>query len=258
MNDWTFDPEHETLHIIQWIKDWFAENGPDADAIIGISGGKDSTVCAALLAEALGPERVIGVMMPNVTQPDIQDAQKAIDVTGIRNMTVNIGPIVSSAYAAVIDACSQAMDVFDVYLTENAMINVPPRIRMTILYAIAQGLPFGGRVCNTCNLSEDYVGYSTKYGDAAGDFSPLANYTVSEVLKIGKALELPDDLVFKTPSDGLCGKTDEDRFGFTYETLDRYIRTRTCDDTHVKEKINRMHERNMHKLKPMPACPRTG
>lgn len=137
-------------------------------------------------------------------------------------------------------------------MSNQTRVNLPARIRMTTLYAIAQSLPNGGRVANTCNLSEDYVGYSTKYGDAAGDFSPLSGLLVSEVKQIGYELPIPRDLVDKTPSDGLCGKTDEDNLGFTYAQLDAHIETGTCGVSEIDSKIETMHEHNLHKLRLMP------
>mgnify|MGYP000372482338 FL=1 len=130
---------------------------------------------------------------------------------------------------------------------------MPARIRMTTLYAVGQMLPQGGRVANTCNLSEDWVGYSTKYGDAAGDFSPLSHLLVHEVRQIGHALGLPGSLVDKTPSDGLSGSTDEERLGFTYAVLDRYVLTGECPDEAVRARIDRLHALNLHKLRLMPS-----
>ena len=135
-------------------------------------------------------------------------------------------------------------------LTAQSLTNLPPRIRMSTLYAVSQSC--NGRVVNTCNLSEDWVGYSTRYGDAAGDFSPMCKLTVDEVKKIGRELGLPDVLVDKVPIDGLCGKTDEDNLGFTYAELDRYIRTGEIDDLSKKERIDTLHERNLFKLQLMP------
>jgi NAD+ synthase len=129
-------------------------------------------------------------------------------------------------------------------------INMAPRLRMTAVYAVSQSN--NGRVVNTCNLSEDWVGYSTRWGDAAGDFSPLGGLTVQEVLAVGEVLGLPADLVHKTPSDGLCGKTDEDNLGFTYAVLDKYIRTGVCEDPATKALIDRKHAMNLFKLKPIP------
>ncbi len=252
-----FDAKKEIAHITAWIRDWFAENGPAASAVIGLSGGKDSTIVAKLLTEALGCERVVGVLMPNGTQSDIGDAVEAAEIVGIRTRIVNIGGVAEALFHAV-ETAGTATKPEESALTDDARINLPPRLRMTVLYAVAQSLPNGGRVVNTCNRSEDYIGYSTKYGDAAGDFSPCASYLVTEMLKIGDALGLPESLVHKTPSDGLCGKTDEDRIGFSYAVLDHYILTGICEDPAVREKIDRMHRANLHKLKLLPTCQRIG
>lgn len=235
-----FNAKEEITNITNWIKEWFDENGPKASAVIGISGGKDSTIIANLLVKALGKDRVVGVMMPNGVQADISDSQKVIDALGIKSYTVNI----EDAYNGLIRQLDNP--------TSDTKINIGPRLRMTTLYAIAQSLPNGGRVCNTCNASEDYVGYSTKYGDAAGDFSPCSDYLVTEMLQIGDELGLPYDLVHKTPSDGLCGKTDEDNLGFTYAELDNYIQTGEIDSIEKKNLIDRKHKMNLHKLRLMP------
>jgi NAD+ synthase len=134
--------------------------------------------------------------------------------------------------------------------SKQTRINMAPRLRMTTLYAISQSN--NGRVVNTCNLSEDWVGYSTRYGDAAGDFSPLGGLTVQEVVAIGKVLGLPIELVEKAPSDGLTGLTDEDNLGFTYAVLDKYIRTGVCEDEATKALIDHKHVTNLFKLKPIP------
>lgn len=235
-----FDANKEINNIINWIKNWFENNGPTASAVIGISGGKDSTIIAKLLVEAIGKDRVVGVMMPNGFQTDIADSQKVVDLLGIKSYTANI----AEAYVGILSQLENP--------SNDTKINIAPRLRMTTLYAIAQSLPNGGRVCNTCNASEDYVGYSTKYGDSAGDFSPCSDYLVTEMLQIGDALGLPFDLIHKTPSDGLCGKTDEDNLGFTYAELDRYIMTNEIDDTHKKDLIDYKHNMNLHKQSLMP------
>jgi NAD+ synthase len=211
--------------------------------VLGISGGKDSSVCAALCVEALGRDRVIGVTMPNGVQPDIADSIKLINHLGIKRYDVNIGTAFQALMAEVEAKLGHEA-------SSQTRINMAPRLRMTALYAISQSN--NGRVVNTCNLSEDWVGYSTRYGDAAGDFSPLGGLTVQEVVAIGKVLGLPVDLVEKTPSDGLCGKTDEDNLGFTYAVLDKYIRTGVCEDADTKTLIDRKHVMNLFKLKPIP------
>ena len=242
-----FDAKKKLDELIVEIRDWFQKNGPQAAAVLGISGGKDSTVAAAILARALGPNRVVGVMMPNGIQPDINDSRKVIESLGIRALEVNIG----TSYNEMINALAYN----SVTATDDAKVNLQPRLRMTALYLVAQTLPEGGRVINTCNRSEDYVGYATKFGDCAGDFSVLGNLLVSEILALGdKMPEIPTELVHKAPSDGLWGDTDEDRFGFTYAQLEDYIMTGTSGNPDVDAKIEKMHRTSRHKYEPMYFC----
>ncbi len=226
---------------VEWIRKFFEENGKDCNAIVGISGGKDSSVTAALCVEALGKERVIGVLMPCGEQHDIDCAQALVKHLGIKNYTVNI----KAAVDGVLEALPKELE-----LTKQTRTNLPARIRMSTLYAICQSE--NGRVANTCNLSEDWVGYSTRYGDAAGDFSPLSKLTVAEIKAIGFELGLPEFLIEKTPIDGLTGKSDEENLGFTYEMLDKYIRTGVCEDEEIKAKIDRLNRINKFKLELMP------
>ncbi len=225
---------------VRWIRDFFEENGKDCNAVVGISGGKDSSVVAALCVAALGKDRVIGVLMPCGEQKDIDMAHLLVDTLGIKSFTVNIKDAVEGLTGSI---------PFE--LSEQSRVNLQPRIRMAALYAVSQSN--NGRVANTCNLSEDWVGYATRYGDAAGDFSPLSHLTVAEVKEIGRILGLPRELVDKVPSDGLCGKTDEENLGFTYAELDRYIRTGEIDNPDKKELIDKKHKANLFKLKLMPA-----
>lgn len=227
--------------IVAWIQNFFEENGPGCNAVLGISGGKDSSIVAALLVEALGKERVIGVLMPNGEQQDIDVARKVVNHLGIKSFEINIKD-------AVCGVLNQLEGKFEI--TSQTRQNLPPRIRMATVYSVAQSM--NGRVANTCNLSEDWVGYSTRYGDSVGDFSPISDLTVTEVKEIGRILGLPEDIVDKVPSDGLCGKSDEDNLGFTYATLDKYIRTGVCEDPEIKEKIDRKHKMNLFKLQLMP------
>lgn len=224
---------------VAWIRQFFAENGPDCNAVLGISGGKDSSIVAALCVEALGKDRVIGVLMPNGEQADINMSYKLVNHLGIKHFVVNIHAAVEGIKGAI-----------PMELSEQARINLPPRIRMSTLYAVSQCC--NGRVANTCNLSEDWVGYSTRYGDSVGDFSPLSRLTVQEVKEIGRLLDLPAELIDKVPADGLCGKTDEDNLGFTYAELDRYIRTGEIEDQAKKARIDTLHKKNLFKLKLMP------
>ena len=235
-----FNAEQVTKDCVKWIQDFFEENGKGANAIVGISGGKDSSVVAALCVEALGKDRVIGVLMPCGKQHDIDMAQLLVNHLGIRNYEINIK-----------DAVDGLKSALPFEISEQTTINIPPRVRMATLYAVAQS--HNGRVANTCNLSEDWVGYATRYGDGAGDFSPLSQLTVTEVKAIGRVLGLPDVLVDKTPIDGLCGKTDEENLGFTYATLDRYIRDGVIDDEKIRESIDTRHKNNLFKLQLMPS-----
>ena len=236
-----FNAEKVKNQCVEWIRDFFKNNGPDCNAVVGISGGKDSSVVAALCVEALGKDRVIGVLMPCGEQHDIDMAYMLVNHLGIKHYVVNIKEAVEGLKNAIPD---------NLELSNQANVNLPPRIRMSTLYAVSQSV--NGRVANTCNLSEDWVGYSTRYGDAAGDFSPLMHLTVQELKEIGRVLGLPDVLVDKVPIDGLCGKTDEDNLGFTYAELDRYIRTGVIDDADKKKRIDTLHESNLFKLQMMP------
>lgn len=237
-----FDAEKVKNDCVNWIRDFFEKNGKGCNAVVGISGGKDSSVAAALCVEALGKDRVIGVLMPQGEQHDIDKAYMLVNHLGIKHYEVNIK-----------DAVDGILKSFpkDLEVTPQTIQNIPPRIRMSTLYAISQSV--NGRVCNTCNLSEDWVGYSTRYGDSVGDFSPMSYLTVTEVKKIGHLLGLPEELVEKVPIDGLCGKTDEENLGFSYAELDVYIRTGEIEDTDKKDNIDRRHKANLFKLELMPS-----
>lgn len=237
-----FDALKVKNECVEWIKTFFEENGKGCNAVVGISGGKDSSIVAGLCVEALGKDRVIGVLMPCGKQHDIDCAYQLVNHLGIKHYEINIEDAVNGVM-------NQLKDKLEI--SNQTKVNLSPRIRMSTLYAVSQSL--NGRVANTCNLSEDWVGYSTRYGDAAGDFSPLANITVTEAKQIGKLIGLPENLVDKVPIDGLCGKTDEDNLGFTYAELDIYIRTGKIDNEETKKRIDTLHERNLFKLQLMPA-----
>lgn len=238
-----FDAKTVKNEVVQWIKDLFEEKFPDKNCCIALSGGKDSSVVAALCVAALGKDRVKTIMLPQHEQSDIDCSILCANHLGIDYKIINIGETV--------DSIISEMERSGVTITNQARVNVPARVRMTELYFYAQcnnGIPS----CN-CNLSEDFVGYATFGGDGFGSFAPLSQLTVSEVKAIGRELGLPSELVDKTPTDGLCGKTDEDNLGFTYDTLDKYIRTGEIDDENVKAKIDSMHEKNLFKLQLMPS-----
>lgn len=237
-----FNAETATREAVVWIRDFFEKNGKGCNAVLGISGGKDSSVVAALCVAALGKDRVIGVLMPKGEQADISASRLLVNHLGIKSYEINI--------LKAVEGIEAELSVQDFEYSTVARTNLPPRIRMSTVYAVSQCV--NGRVANTCNLSEDWVGYSTRYGDSVGDFSPLSRFTVQEVKAIGRYLKLPDELVDKVPIDGLCGKTDEDNLGFTYAVLDKYIREGICEDPAVKERIDAMHMRNQFKLQLMP------
>ena len=241
----TFDAKRVKTAIIEWIRNWFDKNGQGCNAVIGISGGKDSSIVAALCVQALGRERVIGVLMPQGIQSDINCSKDLVEHLGIKSFTVNIGPLVDASMNEIRKGIGMSVPI-----SEQTIINIPPRVRMTVLYAVSQSN--NGRVSNNCNLSEDWVGYVTRFGDSVGDFSPLSDITVTEVKLLGKELGLPQHLIEKPPADGLCAKTDEDNLGFSYEVLDRYIRTGEIEDKKLKERIDIIHERNLFKLELMP------
>ena len=236
----------ESEKVIEWIIQYFKDNGKDCNAIIGISGGCDSSVTAALLVKALGKDRVIGVLMPNGDQYDIDCSYQLVKFLDIKYYVINI----NKPYLELTNEIDTKLKIdsksYDIYRT-----NTPSRLRMATLYGIS-GL-FNGRVANTCNLSEDYVGYSTKFGDSAGDFSPISNFTKTEVRELGEELGLPKNLIYKVPEDGMSFKSDEEKLGFTYEVLDKYIRTGEIDDLKIKEKIDKMHLANLHKIQLMPS-----
>ena len=235
-----FNAEKAKDQCVEWIKNFFEENGKGCNAIVGISGGKDSSVVAALCVEALGKDRVIGVLMPCGEQADIDMARKLVNHLDIKSYEVNIEDAVNGLLGQ--------LKGFEV--SKQSRINLPPRIRMATLYAVGQSM--NGRVANTCNLSEDWVGYSTRYGDSVGDFSPLSRLTVTEVKAIGRELNLPIDLVDKVPIDGLSGLSDEENLGFSYAMLDKYIREGICEDEAKKALIDDKHKKNLFKLELMP------
>ena len=238
---YSFDAKDAVKKCCDWVKQWFEENGKDCNAVLGISGGKDSSVCAAVCVKALGKDRVIGVLMPQGEQFDIDYSKDLCEFLDIKNYTVNIKDAVDGVYNAI-------GDKFEV--SNQTKFNLPARIRMATVYAVAQS--HNGRVANTCNYSEDWVGYSTRYGDSVGDFSPLSDFTVEEVKAMGRELGLPEKFIEKVPIDGLCGKSDEDNLGFSYQMLDDYIRRGIEPPKDIKEKIDRMHKNSLFKLEFMP------
>ena len=245
-----FDAKIVRDEIIQWIRGYFDKNGGDCRAVVGISGGKDSSITAALCAHALGNDRVYGVLMPQGEQWDMDVSRALVDFLGINHRIINIKKGVETLFDVIGES--------GLTINRVARVNTPARLRMTVLYAVSAIV--NGRVANTCNLSEDWIGYSTKFGDSAGDFSPLSRLTVTEVKAVGRELGLPSQFIDKVPEDGLSGLSDEENIGFSYDVLDRYIREGICEDNAIKEKIDRLHKAGLHKLQLMPyyggpSCP---
>lgn len=244
---YNFNAKETTEKLINWIKEWFDTNGKDCNAVIGLSGGKDSTIVAALCVKAIGANRVIGVAMPDGKQ-GINDADKIAEYLGIKFLVAPITEITTSMKRMF--AMKNTEGVWDFTMSLQTEQNIPPRARMIMLRAIAQSN--NGRVSNNCNLSEDYLGYFTIAGDGDGDFAPLANLTVTEIKKIGDYLGLPKEWVHKTPNDGLPNSSsDEAKFGFSYDTLDKYIRNVESPSFEVKERIDKWHNSILYKLQPI-------
>ena len=239
-----FDARKVKENLVEWIQDFFELNGKDCTAVVAISGGKDSSVVAALCVEALGKERVFGVLLPNGEQADIDASKLLVSHLGIDSAIINI----KDSFEGMLHEVEKKLPGT---VSKQTVTNLPARLRMAATYAVAQSM--NGRVANTCNLSEDWVGYATRYGDAAGDFSPLSRLTVQEVKAVGLELGLPEKLVHKTPIDGLSGLTDEENLGFSYAVLDNYIRTGVCKDKEVKAKIDQKRRMNKFKLELMPS-----
>jgi NAD+ synthase len=241
VKNYEFNAKAVADKLVLWLRNYFDNNGNPLNAVIGISGGKDSTVVAAALVKAIGPCRVYGILMPNGTQSDIADSYAVCEHLGLTPYVCNI----AAAYNRIVKS---AGDHFSP--SNQANINLAPMMRMSMLKFISQCV--NGRFTCNGNKSELFLGWYTLGGDDQGNVRPLANLTVTEVIEVGKALGIPDWMVDKKPSDGLCGQTDEDKFGFSYKVLDHYIRTGECEDPEIKAKIDAMHNRNAFKLQPMP------
>ena len=244
-----FDAVKVKDQLVQWIRNWFKENGDGCNAVIGLSGGCDSTVVAGLCKEALGSDRVISIALPDEGQ-DEHSANEIANFLGINYKVINIGKTTKS----VIDSIKDNM-----VLSNQTIQNIPPRIRMTTLYAISQSN--NGRVIGTDNASESYLGYSTQWGDNVADCMPILNLTKTEVIEVGLALGIPEKWVKKLPSDDLpLSQDDQSKFGFTYAELDDYIRNGIIPTGHCHnneneclkiEKIKHMHKVNQFKMKPI-------
>lgn len=235
-----FDAVKVKNELIEWLRGYFNNNGNPINAVVGCSGGKDSTVVLAALVEAIGVERVYAILMPNGEQVDIEDSYKVCNYLGLTPHICNI----KAGYDGILGAVANEFEP-----SEQAMINLAPVLRMATLKAISQSV--NGRFTCNGNLSETYLGWFTLDGDDRGSVKPLANLTATEVIAVGKELGLPDWMIKKTPSDGICGQTDEAKFGFTYEVLDKYIRTGEIEDMEIKAKIDAKHEQNLFKLQPI-------
>ena len=247
------DAKQLTEQVINWTRNYLNSFGGETKAIIGISGGIDSSTAAALCVAAVGKERVIGILMPNGVQHDIDKSKKLVEFLQIRSYVLNISDI-QNDYTKVL---TEAFDFDSVVKNKVYYSNNPARVRMAMLYAVS-AIIGNCRVCNTCNKSETYVGYDTRWGDQCGDFSPIGNIVKTDVKEIAKVLGLPQDLVEKPPEDGMLLKadgtymTDEENFGFTYDVLDHYLKTGEIADIKTKDRIEALHSKSLFKVQPIP------
>lgn len=235
--------------LILWIRKIMKGIG-GTKVILGVSGGKDSSIAAAICKEALGGNNVIGVIMPDGVQQDISFAFGICEELNIQCVNMPIGSI-TSEFMQVISK-GKARNIEEI--SANTKLNLPPRVRMTLLYGLSQSIP-GSRVINTGNLSEKWIGYTTVYGNNTGAFAPLGSLTSDEVIELGRVLGISEKYIIKPPADGLTGSTDEDVLGFSYETLNKYIREGIEPEPAIKEKIDRMHEKSRFKFNVMPTFP---
>ena len=236
-----FNAKEQLPGLIDWMRTQMTACGGKT-AVVGISGGKDSSVTAALCIRAYGRENVLGVLMPDGVQPDIDYSNGLVDVLGLHHITFNI----HGGTSGILEEMERA----GLTPSRQTRVNLPSRMRMAALYAVAQSVE-GGIVLNTSNLSEDWVGYCTIYGDSAGAFSPLGMYTTEEVIALGRELGLPEKFLLKPPSDGLTGLTDEDNLGFSYHAVNEYIRKGVADPE-IRAQIDRRHAASRFKFQTMP------
>lgn len=238
-----FNVKREAENAVAWVRKYFGNQPHAKKAVLGISGGKDSACCAAIICKALGPDRLIGVSLPNGDQADIEDARLVAKTFGFKLYEVNI----NSAYSRLHDNIERS----GIQLSHQATINMLPRFRMTTLYAIS-GV-YHGRVCGTGNYSEDAVGYFTKYGDGGVDFNPIQYFVTDEVSAIGEYLGVPHEIAYKVPSDGICGVPDEMNLGIKYADINKYLRGHADEvDPEIVKRIEEKIAYNKHKVSPVP------
>lgn len=236
---------NETENAIKWIKDYVEKCGAKG-VVVGNSGGKDSAVVIAMATKALGKERVLAIAMPcNSIKEDLADARLVADTFGVNTLEIDL----SATYNTLENAINNELKPCNMELNKDSKINIKPRMRMMTLYGVAQS--FGYLVIGTGNLCERMVGYTTKWGDSASDFNPIANFTVDEVLAIGEYLGVPDKIIHKAPNDGLGGQTDEEKMGVTYKQIAEYIETGKTDVA-AMENIERRNKSSKHKRNPVP------
>lgn len=235
----------EAENAINWIRDYVEKSGAKG-VVVGNSGGKDSATVIAMATIALGNEKVVTVAMPcNSISADLEDAKLVAKTFEVPFLEIDL----SKSYMEMETSIDNALEVINKELNREAKINMKPRFRMTTLYAVAQSL--GYLVIGTGNLCEAMVGYTTKWGDSAYDFNPIANFTVPEVLAIGEHLGVPDKIIKKAPNDGLGGQTDEEKMGVTYKQIEEYIETGKTD-LEAMPIIERLNKASMHKRKTVP------
>lgn len=239
--------EQEAENAIRWIKQYVEKTGAKG-IVVGNSGGKDSATVIGMATKAIGKERVVAISMPCYSnRDDFEDAKLVADTFGVKFLTVDL----SNCYEEMEREIKSELSKIEIKeLSKEATINIKPRLRMTTLYGIAQTL--GYLVIGTGNLCEAMVGYTTKWGDSASDFNPIGNFTVEEVLEIGKYIGVPEKILKKAPNDGLGGQTDEEKMGITYHQIAEMIETGDTEDKLAKQKILKKCQYSKHKREPIP------
>lgn len=242
-----FDAKQEVENIVQFVRNYFSEHKLGG-AVIGLSGGKDSAVVLALLHLALGKENVVALTLPCHSK---NEDRSLADVVAKRYGVKVVNVDLSSTYDSEVETIAKSFKATDEELL-NSNINLKPRLRTSVLYYFAAALSQVHKkpyiVVGTSNKCELYVGYFTKGGDNVYDLSLIADFDVQEVIKLGEVLGVPAEVLYRAPSDGISGSTDEEKLGVTYKDISKYINDPNSVEKEVGAKIKKLHESNFHKF----------